>query len=179
MQERTRQRGALLVPPRERARYVVEPFLNADPRRHLSDPGVHVAQIVKPRVKAQILRDGQIVVQQRLMSHVADGRPRVHRLLGDFDPVDGGAPARRSHQRGENAQQRGLARAVGTDLALPDVEREAAQRLAIAEQLFKLECLDHWACALPSRRLADLPSPRPFVAVSQRLAVPPLAAARP
>src|SRR5712692_3948602 len=82
------------------------------------------------------------------MPDIANGCARLHRAFGNLDAVDLGAPMRRAHQGCEDAQECGFARAIRSherdDLARADIQSHASQRLPIAEELFKLEGLDHF-----------------------------------
>jgi len=78
--------------------------------------------------------------------HVADAPPERPEIADDVAPEDTGAAPVRYQQRRQDAKQRRLAGAVGTDeseqLGCADLERDAAERGDCAELLFEALCSD-------------------------------------
>ena len=92
---------------------------------------------------AQVLLDGELLVQALRLEHDADLAPHRIWLAGDIVPGDRGFARRRRHHGGKDPEDRRLAAAVGPeqseDLALARLEADPGQRdpLAVAmSQIF-------------------------------------------
>src|ERR1700733_14729054 len=85
---------------------------------------------------AEILFDGELDVQRARLEDDAGLLAHLRGLLCDVEAADGGEAARRDHQGGEDAEERGLAGAVGAeqaeDLRRRDGEGEMVEREAAA-----------------------------------------------
>jgi hypothetical protein len=87
---------------------------------------------VEPREGAEIVPHREKQLDRRFLDHDRDPPPHVERRRGDVVAEDEGGAGRRPHQRGQDAQQRRLACAIGAeqpeDRAAGDVERQAIDR---------------------------------------------------
>ena len=90
------------------------------------------AHAVEPRERAEIVPHGQKQLDGRFLDHDRDPPPHFERRRDNVVAEDDGGARGRPHQRGQDAQQRRLARAVraeqSEDRAARDVERQAIDR---------------------------------------------------
>ena len=151
----------------QHARPVDEPERDVEPAPHPARVGLDDAvgrvgdpdelqQLVGARVQAaaahpldaalehQVLAAGAVLVDARVLRHVADRAAHGVRLAADVVARDRGGALVGVRERHEHADGRRLARAVRAeqpeDLAFADVERDAVERLNLAVAL--AQCLD-------------------------------------
>ncbi len=142
------QRQPLLPAARQLAG---QPVLLALEARHVDGPGLALAglgtaQAVDPAEEAEVLPDGEVVVEAEALAHVADAALDALRVLRDVDTEDEPRARGRREQAAQHADGRGLAGAVraeeAEDLALGHRERHAVDRGEGAEALGELAELD-------------------------------------
>ncbi len=150
---RAHQAGAEVEPALHAARVgaheavagVGEPeLLEHDVRRAVGGLGV-VAEEAGDH--PQVLAAGHRRLHRRVLAGEADGPPHLLRVLGDVDAGDGQGAGVELGERGDRADERGLARAVrsedGEDLAGLGGEVEAVERVHVTEVLVEAAGLDH------------------------------------
>ena len=112
-----------------------------DPLQHLRGAFARdaSAQVVQPAYHLDGLPAGQVLVHRRELAGKADAGADRDRIAHDVDAGDRGRAAVGLEQRGQHADQRGLAGAVrpqqGVDDAGLDLQADAGQRLDGAESL--------------------------------------------
>ena len=101
----------------------------------------------QPRHHAEVLTAGQRGLDRGVLAGEADAAAHLLRVLGHVDAGDLQRARGRSGERGDGADQRGLARTVGAEhrehLARGDRQIQAGQRLDVAEVLLETFGLDH------------------------------------
>jgi hypothetical protein len=92
---------------------------------------------VDPGVEAQVLLDGQVLVQAEALGHVADALLDALGLGRDVEADDGAAATRRIQDPAEHPDRRGFSGSVGPedaeDLAALHRERHVAHGDEVAE----------------------------------------------
>ena len=92
---------------------------------------------VQAGVEGEVLAAGQVAIEERLVAQVADPPPQLPGLARQIAAEDARASTARPQQRGEHAQQRRLAGAVGAEhdhgLAGGELGRDAVEGGAFAE----------------------------------------------
>ena len=131
MQDGARDGEALHHPARVGAHRLAPPMRQPHLFEHLGDPLRAVVQVVHAREELQVLLASQAVVNQwRVRDEANETAQRIARLR-QVQAVDRHAPRRRLPQRRQDAQERGLASAVGSEqrhrLARRDLQIDAAQ----------------------------------------------------
>jgi len=103
-------------------------------------------QPVQPADHLQVLAAGELAVDRRELAGQADLAPHREGLPDHVVAEHAGLARRRLEQRGEDADQRGLARPVGPEQPehhpRGDVELEAVERVHLAELLAQVTRLD-------------------------------------
>ena len=139
VQQRPRDGHALLHAVREPADPAVRPRARAKVVEHPGDARPRVPQPVQPRVESEVLLGRQVVVEQRLVGHVADDRAHRRGVLEALEAADRDGAGVGPHEGGDNAQQRALARAVvaehGERLAPRHAQVDVEERARGAERL--------------------------------------------
>ena len=118
VQERAADGHALRHAGREVAKQLGAVAAHADAVEKLGDarPGAAVdVEPVQAGVEAQVLRDREVAVEQRLVAEVAEPPANAPRLARQLAAEDPGASAARAQERREDAQQRRLAGPVGAE----------------------------------------------------------------
>ncbi len=96
--------------------------------------------------KAQVLLDGQIVIQAEMLRHVADQRPQAALLASQIEAEALTGAMIRRQQAAEHAHRRCLAAAVGAEkgeeFAAADAEAQTAYRRPAGEGLAQFMDLD-------------------------------------
>ena len=100
---------------------VVGPHGQADLLEQLVD--ARGVDPVQARVEAQVLARAEVAVEQRLVAEQADAAAHGPALAGQLVPEHARAAGVRAQERGQHAQQRRLAGAVGAE----DDERRAGR----------------------------------------------------
>ena len=92
---------------------------------------------VRATEKAQILVNGQLAVERKLLRDIADVAPRLRARRAKVDTCNAELPRRQREQAAEHAERRRLARAIrpqkAKDLAAMDVERGVGDGREVAE----------------------------------------------
>ena len=113
---------------------------------HLPDPVSRVAQPVQPRVEVQVLPDGQVVVQIRLVPDGTDEPSHLARLSGHLEATAAYLPGCGTRQRRKHPEERRLSGPVRPEdadaLASVDSQRDVVQRQAISVPLGQASGLD-------------------------------------
>jgi hypothetical protein len=148
VEDRARDRRALDHPARVGVHRVVGARGQADGLQQLVDP--RGGRAVQPRVEGEVLARGQVAVQQRGVTQEADVAADRPAGVGQLVAQDPRRAAVGAQQRGQHAQQRGLAGAVGAedDQRGAGVEREAdaGEGLAVAVAPRQAVELNGWCC---------------------------------
>ena len=109
--------------------------------------GAEVRELADQR---EVLAAGEVLVDGGVLAGEADARPHLLRVLAHVDAEHPGGAAVGLEQRGEHAHDGGLARAVGPEqpehAALGDLERDALDRLEVAEALHQAVGHDRRSC---------------------------------
>ena len=117
-------------------------------------PTVEVAHPVDARRQTQVLHDGQVLEQLRLVRHERDPPLRLDRIANDVVPVDRDCAASRRLDADDAAKRGRLAGAVGSDqadhLSRPDVTGEVVNGLEGAVGLREVDDVDHTMPAIGS-----------------------------
>jgi len=122
-------------------------------------PSRAARQMPQPPHHLQVLLAGQHVVDGRVLAGEADRAPDADWVGEQVVPGDGGGARVRAEQCGQDADQRGLARAIlaeeGDDLALGDRQVNAVENLLVPESLadaqgFNCVCHTLKVCAIHS-----------------------------
>ena len=120
---------------------------------------LRVGHAVELRVQKEVLLGGEIGIEHRIVRDEPDGLADALGLFLHIDARERYRALRGPRQRGEHAQKRGLARAVGAEdrqeRALRQRERHIVDGLAAAERLRQM--IDgkrrfHGTTPLPSHR---------------------------
>ena len=139
MQQGARQGQPLRLPAREITRRGLLPSA-AGPRapagRHLR---LAILNTVHAREEVQVLRGGQLLVEHWLVAEVSNAPPDVLRVAAKVETINRDLASAGTRERRQNAQQRGLARAVGAEQrhrrASGNRQRDAAQHRLELERL--------------------------------------------
>ena len=137
---------ALRHAARERAHHVKAAMLQLDGLEQLHDARLRICQPIKLRIQKQVLLGGKVGIEHGVMRDKADAPAS---RFGVFPQVDAHKACRavgRARERGQHAQQRGLAGAVGAEYGkerpLRNLDGHLVHRLARAEHLRQLPCPD-------------------------------------
>ncbi len=129
----------LLHPAREGADEVVAPVCQIDTHQELVDAGLRICQTIDSSIEAEVLLRREIVIEKGAMRKVTDLTPHVCARLRGIKARDADCALGEPGQRGQDPQQRGLARTIGTrkdhELTIPHVQVDARQRGTRAEGL--------------------------------------------
>ena len=158
MQQRAFEREPLAHAAREPGHFVAAALRQARRFERLRDDGDRL-DAVQPREELQVLARRQLGIEMELVSEQADAAADLGTRLACQPVAVADDAAGRRHQRGQHADDGGLAGAVGTEqpqnVAGVDGERDARNRPAPAEvtrhvgQLDALEVKAH--AAMPAR----------------------------
>jgi hypothetical protein len=144
VQHRARDRRPLQHPAREGVHRVRG--AGAHPHRLQQLVDAREGHAVQARVELEVLARGEVAVQQRVVAEEADLPAHRPTLARQRVPEDLGGPVVRAQQRAQDAQERRLARAVGTEhrecLSLLDRERHAGERDALPVGAAEVSQLD-------------------------------------
>src|SRR5687767_11333368 len=84
----------------------------------------------------EVFAGGELLIEARRLEHNADERPHRRLLGGNVAAEDADGADRRANDRGKDAEEGGLAAAVGSEqaeyLSPGDVQRKVVQRDALA-----------------------------------------------
>jgi hypothetical protein len=139
--ERARERQALAIAAREvTGQLPLAPGQVGQPDHALDAPGaLGAGDHVDARVEAEVLVDGEVVVEREALGHVADRRLHPLGIAAQVDAEDFPLPLRRLQDPAQHAQRGGLAGAVGPEepvqLALAHAEVEVIDGDHLAEPL--------------------------------------------
>ena len=125
-----------LVPQVEQLQHVVDDLLP-----------LALADLVGHREEIEKLPDLHAVIHAEIVGHVAHALPHRHRVLRHAVAVDDSLAAAGLQQRGQKADRRALARAVGADeaehLARADLEVQRLDRAEVAVVFAEVDQFDH------------------------------------
>ena len=137
--ERPGDGDALGHAARERAHPIEPAMFEPHGIEKLYHAVLRVGHAVELRVQKQVLLGGEVGVEHRVVRDEPDGLAHALGLLLHVDARERHRSLRGPRQRGEHAQKRGLARAVGPEhreeRALRQRERHVVDGLAAAERL--------------------------------------------
>ena len=127
MEEAAGEVGAALEAARERLHPVPGPVSNPERSEQLIDPVAEpgAGEAVEGAVEAEVLRDGQPLVEGGLLEDDAEPLPDVRRLRGHVQAEDARRALARAEQRREDAEEGGLPAAVGAEEAEERARRHA------------------------------------------------------